>query len=102
MELGRGLEAGGVFCSSSSIEGGVHQLVMEFQLNGGNSWAQCRCHGFQSSKDDEDVVEVLSLRVSNMDAALNGGWADVAIPKENNDEDDDGGEEYQLPFIPNY
>eukprot|EP00979_Chaetoceros_neogracilis_P002002 scaffold361_cov265-Chaetoceros_neogracile.AAC.12 len=102
MELGRGLEAGGVYCSSSSIQGGVHQLVMEFQLNGGNSWAQCRCHGFQILKDDVDLVEVVSLKVSNMDAALNGGWVDLSIPKayDDNDNDDEQGE-YRLPFIPN-
>ena len=85
MELGTGLEAGGVFSSSSSIEDGVHQLVMEFQLNGGNSWAQCRCHGLRFSGDNRNIspVELISLSVSNMDAALNGGWVEVTIPKAN-------------------
>mmetsp|Transcript_810 Transcript_810/g.1310 ORF Transcript_810/g.1310 Transcript_810/m.1310 type:complete len:220 (-) Transcript_810:70-729(-) len=103
MELGLGLESGGVFSSNSSIESGVHQLVMEFQLNGGNSWAQCRCHGFQrlneiDNQDEQEQVQIVSLRVSNMDAALNGGWADVTIPNGGNERDDEG--EYQLPFIP--
>ena len=86
MELGPGLEAGGIFSSSSSIESGVHQLVMEFQLNGGNSWAQCRCHGLKYINNDncnsQDSVELISLSVSNMDAAFNGGWAEVAMPEE--------------------
>ena len=86
MELGTGLEAGGVFSSNSSIlidkDGSVHQLVMEFQINGGNSWAQCRCHGFQRGIDDDNgQVEIVSLGVSNMDGALTGGWADVLLPK---------------------
>ncbi len=90
MELGPGLEAGGIFSSSSSIEDGIHQLVMEFQINGGNSWAQCRCHGLkfegrqnQSSSDieqDDGTAKLVSLSVSNMDAALNGGWVEVAVP----------------------
>ncbi|KAL7516295.1 hypothetical protein ACHAWF_000040, partial [Thalassiosira exigua] len=54
MELGTGIEAGGVFSSSSSIADGVHQIVMEFQLEGGNSWAQCRCHGVRHVGDDEE------------------------------------------------
>jgi len=100
MELGLGLEAGGVFSSSSSsssissstsIENGeeeeeeiqenavilVRQLLLEFQINGGNSWAQCRCHGL---KIGEDEMQMVSLGVSNMDAALNGGWAEVTLP----------------------
>eukprot|EP00571_Detonula_confervacea_P011666 CAMPEP_0172312660 /NCGR_PEP_ID=MMETSP1058-20130122/18270_1 /TAXON_ID=83371 /ORGANISM="Detonula confervacea, Strain CCMP 353" /LENGTH=94 /DNA_ID=CAMNT_0013026185 /DNA_START=372 /DNA_END=656 /DNA_ORIENTATION=+ len=91
MELGTGLEAGGVFSSSSCIEDDVHQLVMEFQLNGGNSWAQCRCHGLKfltsndnsfngSSSKGDAAVEIISLSVSNMDAAFNGGWVDIALP----------------------
>lgn len=98
MELGAGLEAGGVFSSSSSVQGGFHQLVMEFQINGGNSWAQCRVRGVD--KVDENLgVQIVSLSVSNMDAALNGGWADVTLPNTSDpmNEGDDG--EYKLPFI---
>lgn len=96
MELGTGLEAGGVFSSSSSIDEDegirIHQLVMEFQLNGGNSWAQCRCHGVKYCANEsggdlnsQDTIELISLSVSNMDAAFNGGWAEVLIPNKSND-----------------
>jgi len=111
MELGLGLEAGGVFSSSSSrsssssslssssssrpIENGeeeteekkvekeepvvliVRQLLLEFQINGGNSWAQCRCHGLKIGEED---IQMVSLGVSNMDASLTGGWAEVTLP----------------------
>jgi hypothetical protein len=77
MELGSGLEAGGVFSSSSSNDGKIHQLVMEFQINGGNSWAQARVHGV---KILNDAAFLKSLEVSNMDAALMGGSVQVTIP----------------------
>lgn len=104
MELGTGLEAGGVFSSSSSIKNGVHQLVMEFQLNGGNSWAQCRCHGVKyvdgdNDRNSQDAVELISLSVSNMDAAFNGGWAEVTIPKtERQSSEEDKEKEYEFPY----
>jgi len=90
------LESGGVFASSSSISmeqgqgQGFHQLVMEFQLNGGNSWAQCRCYGFKRIGDsfsstngstENTRVQIVTLGVSNMDASLNGGWAEVKVPQ---------------------
>ena len=100
MELGPGLEAGGIFSSSSSIEDGVHQLVMEFQINGGNSWAQCQCHGLKfedrqnrNLSDNDGTTKLVSLSVSNMDAAFNGGWVEVAVPRikieDENESDDD-------------
>jgi hypothetical protein len=72
MELGVGLEVGGVFSSSSSSSfstdnGEIRQVVMEFQINGGNSWAQATVHGV---KIGMGPVRLLSLDVSNMDAAL--------------------------------
>ena len=67
MELGTGLEAGGVFSSSSSKSDSIRQLVMEFQINGGNSWAQAKVHGI---KVNQDPVRLVSLEVSNMDAVL--------------------------------
>jgi hypothetical protein len=71
MELGWGLEVGGVFSSSSSSfstdNGEIRQVVMEFQINGGNSWAQATVHGV---KIGMGPVRLLSLDVSNMDAAL--------------------------------
>jgi hypothetical protein len=105
MELGPGLEAGGVFSSSSSIENNVHQLVMEFQINGGNSWAQCRCHGLKyidgggiGDSTSGNEVEMISLSVSNMDAAFNGGWAEVTLPQANSRQNEEDGE-YKLPYI---
>mmetsp|Transcript_13133 Transcript_13133/g.15026 ORF Transcript_13133/g.15026 Transcript_13133/m.15026 type:complete len:208 (-) Transcript_13133:48-671(-) len=103
MELGTGLEAGGIFSSSSTITDDAHQLVMEFQINGGNSWAQCQCYGYSSNAknnnidDDEEECQILSLRVSNMDAALSGGWMDVKISTTNNNDDL---ENYYKQFIP--
>lgn len=110
MELGTGLEAGGVFSSSGSVENGVHQLVMEFQLNGGNSWAQCKCHGLKYIGDndnsssntlrgvEENALQMISLSVSNMDAALNGGWAEVTLSQTNGQSDEED-EEYKLPWV---
>ena len=79
MELGRELEAGGVFQSTSYRSTGLHQLVAEFQINGGNSWAQARMYGAQQ-EDEGDVPRLISLQVANMDASLNGGWSDVPVP----------------------
>ena len=67
MELGTCLEAGGVFSSSSSESDSIRQLVMEFQINGGNSWAQAKVHGI---KVNQNPVRLVSLEVSNMDAVL--------------------------------
>eukprot|EP01083_Nonionella_stella_P037787 102994_1 len=92
MELGAGLESGGIFASSSvkNEEGGVavHQIRMEFQLNGGNSWAQAKVHGI---KYGSKPVQLISLGVSNMDAALNGGWAEVTVPLIKSESTDDSG-----------
>ena len=123
MELGSGLEAGGVFASSfgkvavttttnsstsssstayninddnnideqnqststASVE--VEQLVLQFQINGGNAWAQGVAYGIRPSSSlgkingngnnyknnsEENEVKLLSLEVANMDAVLNG------------------------------
>lgn len=116
MELGLGIEAGGVFASSSSVHRAlvetesrisnsgdddensgsptqlpkttptktttstiqVTQMSMEFQLNGGNSWAQSRVSGIRYGTQP---VQLISLGVANMDASLNGGWAEVALPQ---------------------
>jgi hypothetical protein len=129
MELGLGIEAGGVFASlssvhwalvetesssSSSIDSSgdedsrapgttaassaaapaptpkrtttstkqVTQMSMEFQLNGGNSWAQARVSGIRyGTQNDDSPVQLISLGVANMDASLNGGWAEVTLPQ---------------------
>ena len=92
MELGLGIEAGGIFASSKSTQHHYQIMIMEFQLNGGNSWAQARVCGIQKintppdvlngqepdSKDNE--IQLISLGVANMDASLNGGWAEVKLP----------------------
>jgi hypothetical protein len=113
MELGLGIEAGGVFASSSSVHRAlvestesrisssgndgedsgvpkttptttttstiqVTQMSMEFQLNGGNSWAQAKISGIRYGTTQP--VQLISLGVANMDASLNGGWVEVALP----------------------
>ncbi|OEU11874.1 hypothetical protein FRACYDRAFT_244994 [Fragilariopsis cylindrus CCMP1102] len=94
MELGLGIEAGGIFASSKSTQHHYQIMIMEFQLNGGNAWAQARVCGIQKinappedgneqvqepdSKDNE--IQLISLGVANMDASLNGGWAEVKLP----------------------
>ena len=77
MELGPGLEAGGVFSSNSSINKDMKQMVMEFQINGGNSWAMAKVHGVKKGNGE---VFLVSLDVSNMDAALMGGSVQIKLP----------------------
>ena len=67
MELGPGLEAGNVYASSYARSQNVDQLVLQFQINGGNAWAQGIGYGIQ----DENGVKLISLEVANMDAVLN-------------------------------
>ena len=64
MELGMGIEAGGIFASAASEDG----LVINFQINGGNSWAECTAFG----KCGGESVELIDLTVANMDAAMSG------------------------------
>jgi hypothetical protein len=86
MELGAGLEAGGVFASNSSAsqQQSLRQLVMEFQINGGNSWAQARVHGI---KVGSAPARLVSLDVANMDASLMGGFAKVSLPPWDQDDE---------------
>jgi predicted lactoylglutathione lyase len=67
MELGPGLEAGNVYALSYARSQNVDQLVLQFQINGGNAWAQGIGYGIQ----DENGVKLISLEVANMDAVLN-------------------------------
>ncbi|KAL7537439.1 hypothetical protein ACHAXR_007823 [Thalassiosira sp. AJA248-18] len=69
MELGMGLEAGGVFASSYTSWENVDQLVLQFQINGGNVWAQGVAYGVRNGVNE---VKLLTLEVANMDAVLNG------------------------------
>lgn len=86
MELGMGVEAGGVYASSSGralVEGGggartLEQLVLQFQITGGNAWAQGVAYGVREvvslggGAGDGGQVHLLALEVANMDAVLNG------------------------------
>eukprot|EP00591_Stephanopyxis_turris_P016097 CAMPEP_0195536448 /NCGR_PEP_ID=MMETSP0794_2-20130614/46087_1 /TAXON_ID=515487 /ORGANISM="Stephanopyxis turris, Strain CCMP 815" /LENGTH=182 /DNA_ID=CAMNT_0040669867 /DNA_START=103 /DNA_END=651 /DNA_ORIENTATION=+ len=74
LEFGHGLETGGVFsCSSSrgTTDGGepVQQLALQFQINGGNAWAQGTVIGVQIGDTNPVLAE---LSVANMDAAMGG------------------------------
>jgi hypothetical protein len=94
MELGSGLEAGGVFASATAsctvnhqdCNCNMKQFVCEFQLQGGNSWAQARAYGVKRLSSSSSVqqqqrqlAELVTLQVANMDASLNGGWAEIPI-----------------------
>ena len=96
MELGYGVEAGGVYASQrtqyvSENEGvNYDQLVLQFQIEGGNAWAQGVAYGIRPyssdgpGSDDKDTttsnVQLVSLEVANMDASLNGTPFEVNIP----------------------
>eukprot|EP00984_Skeletonema_dohrnii_P031688 scaffold24521_cov121-Skeletonema_dohrnii-CCMP3373.AAC.2 len=67
MELGPGIEAGNVYASSKGTVGNVDQLVLQFQINGGNAWAQ----GITYGVEDENGLRLVALEVANMDAVLN-------------------------------
>ena len=67
MELGPGIEAGNVYASSNDQVGNVDQLALQFQINGGNAWAQGIVYGIE----DESGLRLISLEVANMDAVLN-------------------------------
>jgi len=79
-------------------------MIIEFQLNGGNSWAQARVCGIQkrnikeintihteeeekqlllpdsNNNDNNNVVQLISLGVANMDVSFYGGWVEVKLP----------------------
>ena len=68
MEMGSGIEAGNVYASSNdSFGNNVYQLVLQFQINGGNAWAQ----GITYGVEDENGLRLAALEVANMDAVLN-------------------------------
>jgi len=99
MELGTGIEAGGVFASSyidgtgsgdssgdaSRGERTADRLVLQFQINGGATWAQGVAYGVMDRNgcgedgDDDDDVTLLALEVANMDAVLNGQSFQVTL-----------------------
>jgi len=101
MELGQNLEAGGIyaaeFATRTTTTGAgtrqqVDQLVLQFQIEGGNAWAQGVAYGIQTpNNDDKDEassdsdnksdpnVQLVSLEVANMDASINGTPLNIPI-----------------------
>lgn len=75
-----GIEAGGIFSSSHTCGGGgavyrgqnADQQMIQFQINGGNAWAQGVAYGVRDGNDRQGKVNLLTLEVANMDAVLNG------------------------------
>ena len=63
MELGMGIEAGGIFASACTPD--YKGLVVNFQINGGNIWAEATAYGVQSSNGE---MELIDLAAANMDA----------------------------------
>ena len=46
-------------------------MVLEFQVNGGNAWAQAVAFGV--SRDAGESCELLDLTIGGMEAAMTGG-----------------------------
>lgn len=119
MELGQGLETGGIYSfllgggdgvddvGGAEWDGGrrrrgsgaCRQLVLQFQIEGGNAWAQGVAYGIQLMGDNLDAdaaanledgpgstamigdnVHLVSLEVANMDASMNGTPLELSIP----------------------
>jgi Ni,Fe-hydrogenase III small subunit len=66
MELGPGIESGNVYASAYASFESVDQIVLQFQINGGNAWAQ----GITYGVEDENGLRLVALEVANMDAVL--------------------------------
>lgn len=87
MELGQGIETGGVYASTATStemndsdgKKQVDQLVLQFQINGGNAWAQGVACGLKDSDTDSNV-RLVSLEIANMDAMMFGQASAVTIP----------------------
>ena len=80
MELGMGIESGGIYAASYTPNckedtkfrsKNVDRLIIQFQIDGGNAWAQGVAYGIQEC-DRPNKVQLLMLEVGNMDAVLNG------------------------------
>lgn len=84
MELGQTMETGGVYASTfaRNDSDGVQQLVLQFQIEGGNAWAQGIAYGIQPSSGDGGggVVQLVSLQIANMDASMSGTSYEVPLP----------------------
>jgi hypothetical protein len=85
MELGQGVETGGVYSSLmmkgiADAEGHmIDQLVLQFQIEGGNAWAQGVAYGIKEEEEENGRVQLVSLEVANMDASMNGTPLEVPI-----------------------
>ena len=77
-ELGYGLETGGVYASAADGDSEARRLVLQFQIQGGNLWAQGTARGIR--RDPNAPAELLELSVTNMDGAMMGdGGARVRL-----------------------
>ena len=76
-ELGYGLETGGVYSSAADGDS-ERRLSLQFQIQGGNLWAQGTARGIR--RDPSAPAELLELSVTNMDGAMMGdGGARVRL-----------------------
>ena len=78
-ELGYGLETGGVYSSAADGDSEApRRLALQFQIQGGNLWAQGTARGIR--RDPNAPAELLELSVTNMDGAMMGdGGARVRL-----------------------
>jgi len=77
-ELGYGLEPGGVYASASDADGEERRLALQFQIQGGNLWAQGTAGGIRRAPGAP--AELVELYVTNMDGAMMGdGGARVRL-----------------------
>ena len=88
MELGQGVEAGGIYASKyARAPGDIDQLVVQFQIEGGNAWAQGVAYGIRTTGNN---IQLVSLEVANMDASMKGTPFEINIPMPNNNDDSHG------------
>eukprot|EP00977_Amphora_coffeiformis_P014590 scaffold4097_cov166-Amphora_coffeaeformis.AAC.47 len=81
------METGGVYASTFAyLETNVKQLILQFQIEGGNAWAKGSVYGI---KCISSPVQLVSLQVANMDASMNGTPCQVPLPKKYSEQDDD-------------
>ena len=73
MNLGMGLEVGGIFASEITDDA----LVINAQITGGNLWAECTAFG---AVRDDGSVELIDVKIANMDAAMMGETSLEIVP----------------------
>jgi hypothetical protein len=77
-ELGAGLEAGGIFASSACDNEEGRLFALNFQISGGNLWAEASARGIKRHSFGTPF-ELLELTVSNMDAVMMGGEPSIRV-----------------------